>query len=115
MIAEKAEYKYIICKDIFEIYHPNEKYTIQEILKEYKIKPTNPISITYIYNYNDAKEDFKKFFIENDLKCGHGNGLHGEIFYNFNVLILYDREWQIRGFAASSIDNYNIKKEIIFM
>ena len=115
MKAEKAEYRYMICRDMFEIYHPNEEYTIQEILKEYKIKPTSPSPITYIYDYNNAVENFKKFYVENDLKCKHSNSLHDEAFCGFNILVLYDRDWQIKGFAARCVKNGNTEKDIIFL
>lgn len=116
MIAKKAKYRYIICCDMFEIYHPNDQYSIHEILKEYKIKPTKPTPITYLYDLESAKDDFRKFFIENDLKSRYSNGLHDEVFCNFNVLVLYDKDWEIKGFAARCIEDYTItEKEIIFL
>ena len=116
MISNKAEYRYIICRDMFEIYHPNEQYSIREILKEYKTKPTEPTPITYIYDLESAKEDFRKFFIENDLKSRYSNGLHDEVLCNFNILVLYDRDWEIKAFAARCTEhNMGTEKDIIFL
>ena len=100
MIAEKAEYNYIICRDSIDIYHPNEEYSIDEILQEYKIKPTNPIALTYTKSWVYTKDEFNKFIVENSLKVRHSNNLHCEPFDTIELLILYDRDYNIKGIAT---------------
>ena len=113
MIANKAEYNYIICKDNFDVYFPNETYTIDNILQEYKIKPTQPKILTYGKDWDKVKEDFKEFYSENELKNHYSNNLHCEKYCSFQVLVLYNKQWNIRGFAARTI-NPN-EKEILFL
>ena len=100
MIANKAEYKYMICRDSLDIYHPEEKYTIGDIFEEYKIRPTNPTILTYGKSWIKVKEDFKRFSMENNLKVRHSNNLHCETYDTYDLLVIYNREWDIKGFAA---------------
>ena len=100
MIANKAEYRYMICRDTLNIYHPKEEYSLEDILEEYKIKPTNPTILTYGKSWIKVKEDFNRFTVENTLKVRHNNNLHCEVFNTYDILVIYDKEWNIKGFAA---------------
>ena len=100
MIANKAEYKYFICRDSIDIYHPKEEYTIQDILEEYRIKPTHPTILTYTKSWVKTKEEFEQFVLENNPKIRKSNNLHCEAFSTFEVLVVYSREWEIKAIAA---------------
>jgi hypothetical protein len=103
MISNKAQYKYIICHDSLDIYHPDDDYDMYKILEEYKVKPTHPKVITYTDAWIKTKSEFEKFIIESDLKVRRSNGLHCESYYTFEVLVFYDKEWNLKGIAARTI------------
>lgn len=117
MKANKAEYEYMICRDTMDIYHPKENYSVQDFLEAYKIRPTNPNVLTYGRSWIETKKDFEQFIIETELKIRYRNDLHCEKYCSVEVLVLYDKKWNVKGIATCMIKDGVIQsgKEKIYL
>ena len=114
MEPSKASYQYFICRDDLNLILPNETYSIQELLEEYKINPTFSLNLAYYKTKEFANAAFEKFIIREDLKVRKMNDIKANKVYNIEVLVLFDREWKVENFACREIkDDIPTEKKVL--
>lgn len=105
MIKEKAQWEYAIVMDSFDINFPEGDYDIDLLEEWYSIIPTEPKLIGHYGDNTKIIEEHFQNFSRGLVKTKMGNDMHSDKILHMQVLVLYDRDFGICGFAAQEWEN----------
>ena len=110
-----SQWEYKIVKDEFQVYFPEDDFSVPLLKEWYEIIPTKGEVIAY-YGDNTwkLKQHFERFCGTPDVKTKINNDMYSNKFLTIWCLAIYDSQNNLVGFAAQEIEEGKPTKKKIY-